>query len=41
MRKIITGLLAVALIAGMGAFAWKACATDEPATQTDDKASSG
>ena len=40
MRKLTSGLLAVALIVGMGAFAWKACATDEPATQTDDKASS-
>ncbi len=39
MRKLTTGLLAVAFIAGMGAFAWKACATDEPAKQTDDKAS--
>jgi Cytochrome C oxidase, cbb3-type, subunit III len=38
-RKLTTGLLAVAFIAGMGAFAWKACATDEPARQTDDKAS--
>jgi hypothetical protein len=25
----------------MGAFAWKACATDEPAKATDDKASAG
>jgi hypothetical protein len=40
-RKFTTGLLAVAFIAGMGAFAWKACATDEPAKQTtDDKSSS-
>ena len=34
MRKLTTGLLAIAFIAGMGAFAWKACATDEPAKQT-------
>jgi mono/diheme cytochrome c family protein len=27
-RKIITGLLTIVIIAGMGAFAWKACATD-------------
>jgi len=25
----------------MGAFAWKACATDEPAKQTEDKSSAG
>jgi hypothetical protein len=30
-RKLTTGLLAVAFAAGMGAFAWKACATDETA----------
>ena len=41
MRKLTTGLLAIAFIAGMGAFAWKACATDEPAKATDDKASAG
>ena len=35
MRKIITGLLTVVFVAGMGAFAWKACATDEPPTQTE------
>ena len=37
MRKIITGLLTVVFIAGMGAFAWKACATDEPPAQTEAK----
>jgi Cytochrome C oxidase, cbb3-type, subunit III len=30
-RKIITGLLTVVVIAGFGAFAWKACAADQPA----------
>ena len=33
MHKITTGLLSLAIVAGMGAFAWKACATDEPATE--------
>lgn len=41
MRKLTTSLLAVAFIAGMGAFAWKACATDEPVKQTEDKSSAG
>ena len=41
MRKIITGLLTVVFIAGMGAFAWKACATDEPPTQTEAKPAGG
>jgi len=40
-HKIITGLLTVAFIAGMGAFAWKACATDEPPTQTEAKPAGG
>ena len=31
MRNIITGLLTLAIVAGMGAFAWKAYAADEPA----------
>ena len=31
MHKITTGLLTLVIVAGMGAFAWKACATDEPA----------
>jgi mono/diheme cytochrome c family protein len=30
-RKIITGLLTIVVIAGLGAFAWKACAEDRPA----------
>jgi mono/diheme cytochrome c family protein len=30
-RKIITGLLTIVVIAGLGAFAWKACAEDQPA----------
>jgi len=36
-RKIITGLFAIVIVAGMGAFAWKACATDEPPKQTEEK----
>jgi mono/diheme cytochrome c family protein len=40
-RKIITGLLTVVFIAGMGAFAWKAGATDEPPTQTEAKPTGG
>ena len=41
MRKIITGLLTIVIVAGLGAFAWKACAADDPAKQTDDKSSAG
>jgi mono/diheme cytochrome c family protein len=33
-RKIITGLLTVMFIAGMGAFAWKACAAEDQPTQS-------
>ena len=33
MHKITTGLLTLIIVAGMGAFAWKACATDEPAAE--------
>jgi hypothetical protein len=40
-RKIITGLLTIVIVAGMGAFAWKACATEEPAQQTEGAASGG
>jgi mono/diheme cytochrome c family protein len=40
-RKIITGLLTLVFIAGMGAFAWKACATDEPPKQTEEKPAGG
>jgi mono/diheme cytochrome c family protein len=40
-RKIITGLLTLVFIAGMGAFAWKACATDEPPAQTEQKPTGG
>jgi mono/diheme cytochrome c family protein len=40
-RKIITGLLTIVIVAGLGAFAWKACAADDPAKQTDDKSSAG
>jgi mono/diheme cytochrome c family protein len=38
-RKIITGLLTIGLVAGLGAFVWKACAADDPAKQTEDKGS--
>ena len=31
MRKTITGLLTIVVIAGLSAFAWKACAEDQPA----------
>lgn len=41
MRKIITGLLTLVIVAGMGAFAWKACAAEEPAQQTEEKSSGG
>jgi mono/diheme cytochrome c family protein len=40
-RKITTGLLTLVFIAGMGAFAWKACATDEPPKQTEEKPPGG
>jgi mono/diheme cytochrome c family protein len=41
-RKIITGLLTIVIVAGMGGFAWKACATDEPAAQqAEDQAPAG
>ena len=41
MRKITTGLLSLVLIAGLGAFAWKACAAEEPAEQTEGATSGG
>ena len=41
MRKITIGLLTFVFIAGMGAFAWKACATDEPPKQTEEKPTGG
>lgn len=31
MRNIITAIFAIVLVGGMGAVAWKACATEEPA----------
>jgi mono/diheme cytochrome c family protein len=34
-RKIIIGILTLVFIAGMGAFAWKASAADEPAPQPE------
>jgi mono/diheme cytochrome c family protein len=39
-RKIIIGLFAIVIVAGMGAFAWKASATDEP-KQTEEKPTGG
>ena len=36
MPKIITGLLTLMIVAGMGAFAWKACATEEPVQQAEE-----
>ena len=36
MRKIIVGLFTVVIIAGMGAFAWKACAAEEPMEQAEE-----
>jgi mono/diheme cytochrome c family protein len=38
-RKIITAIFAAVLIGGMDAVAWKACATEEPTKQTEDKSS--
>jgi mono/diheme cytochrome c family protein len=40
-RKIITGLFTIVIIAGMGAFAWKACAAEEPMEQAGDAAAGG
>jgi hypothetical protein len=39
-RKITTGLLTIVLIAGLGAFAWKACAAED-AGQAEDKPAAG
>ena len=41
MRNFITGLLTIVIVASMGAFAWKACATDEPPQQTEEKGPAG
>ncbi len=41
MRKITTGLLTIVLLAGLGAFAWKACAAEDAAKQTEEKAANG
>ena len=41
MRKIITGLLTLVIVAGMGAFAWKAYAIDESAQPAETAASDG
>ena len=41
MRKIIPGLLTIVVIAGLGAFAWKACAEDQPAPAGDQPAAGG
>jgi mono/diheme cytochrome c family protein len=41
-RKIITGLSTIVVIAGLGAFAWKACAEDQPApAPTGDQSAAG
>ena len=40
MRKITTGLLTIVLIAGLGAFAWKACAAED-AGQTEGQPAAG
>ena len=37
MRKIITGLFTIVIIAGMGAFAWKACAADDQTGKPEDQ----
>jgi mono/diheme cytochrome c family protein len=39
-RKITTGLLTIVLIAGLGAFAWKACAAED-AGQAEDQPAAG
>lgn len=36
MRKIASGLVTIVLIAGLGAFAWKACAAEDAAQQAED-----
>ena len=41
MRKITTGLLTAALVAGLGAFAWTACVAEEPAKQGEEAAAGG
>ena len=41
MRKIITGVFTIAIIAGMGAFAWKACAADDQTEQAGGAAPAG
>jgi mono/diheme cytochrome c family protein len=40
-RKIIIGLFAIVIVAGMGAFAWQASATDEQPKQTEEKPTGG
>jgi len=40
-RKIITGLFTIVIIAGMGAFAWKACAAEDQTEQAGEAASGG
>jgi mono/diheme cytochrome c family protein len=40
-RKIIIALSSFVIIAGMGAFAWKACAADEPMEQAGGAAAGG
>jgi mono/diheme cytochrome c family protein len=40
-RKIITGFFTVVIVAGMGAFAWKACAAEDQTEQAGGAASGG
>jgi mono/diheme cytochrome c family protein len=40
-RKIITGLFTVVLVASLGAFAWKACAAEDAAPPAEDKPAAG
>ncbi|MGZ5862953.1 MAG: c-type cytochrome [Methyloceanibacter sp.] len=39
MRKLISGILAIAVIGALSAVVWKASATEEPAKQTEEKGS--
>ena len=41
MRKITTGLLTIVLLAGLGAFAWKACAAEDAAQPVEEKPAAG
>ena len=41
MRKFTTGLLTIVLLAGLGAFAWKACAAEDAAQPAEEKPAAG